>query len=198
MGIKEKCAARREAILNAALAEFSSKGYACARVEDIARRAGVAKGTIYLYFKDKEGLFNGLIDAVLASVHAHTRAVLAENDLGLREKLLRIAAPLAEQNGTSRVAEVIRLVCAEGLHNPELVASYYRSMLAPIIELHRENLRRPLEPAPHPALIAFPQLLMAPLIHGLLRQGMFGDDAGLDLAAMYRAYLDMILPEPPA
>jgi len=50
-----KAAARREAILDAALDEFSARGFAAARLDDVARRAGVAKGTIYLYFKDKEG-----------------------------------------------------------------------------------------------------------------------------------------------
>ena len=56
-----KAAARREAILDAALEEFSARGFAAARLDDVARRAGVAKGTIYLYFADKEALFQELI-----------------------------------------------------------------------------------------------------------------------------------------
>src|ERR1700722_5981994 len=56
-----KAAARREAILDAALDEFSAQGFAAARLDDIATRAGVAKGTIYLYFADKERLFQELI-----------------------------------------------------------------------------------------------------------------------------------------
>src|SRR6202040_177631 len=58
-----KTAARRDAILEAALDEFSAKGFAAARLDDVARRAGVAKGTIYLYFADKESLFQELIRA---------------------------------------------------------------------------------------------------------------------------------------
>src|SRR4051812_37338833 len=50
-------AARREAILAAALDEFSARGFAAARLDDVARRAGVAKGTIYVHFRDKETLF---------------------------------------------------------------------------------------------------------------------------------------------
>src|SRR5947207_15299625 len=57
--------ARREAILSAALAEFIARGFAATRLEDVARRAGVAKGTIYLHFKDKESLFEELIRSAL-------------------------------------------------------------------------------------------------------------------------------------
>src|SRR5262249_60636407 len=53
----QKSAARRQAILAAALDEFSARGFAATRLEDVARRAEVAKGTIYLHFADKEALF---------------------------------------------------------------------------------------------------------------------------------------------
>ena len=52
-----KSVARRNAILDAALDEFSARGFAAARLDDVAKRAGVAKGTIYLHFADKESLF---------------------------------------------------------------------------------------------------------------------------------------------
>src|SRR5512144_3225702 len=57
----EKAAERRDAIVSAALEEFATRGYAATRLDDVARRAGVAKGTIYLHFKDKEALFEELI-----------------------------------------------------------------------------------------------------------------------------------------
>src|SRR5258705_10630232 len=61
-------AERREAILAAALEEFSTSGFAATRLDDVARRAGVAKGTIYLYFRDKETLFQELVRATLSPV----------------------------------------------------------------------------------------------------------------------------------
>ncbi len=60
-----RSAARREAILAAALDEFSAQGFAAARLDDVAKRAGVAKGTIYLYFADKETLFQELARSML-------------------------------------------------------------------------------------------------------------------------------------
>src|SRR5205809_4857975 len=59
-------AERREAILAAALEEFSASGFAATRLDDVARHAGVAKGTIYLHFRDKEALFQELIRAELS------------------------------------------------------------------------------------------------------------------------------------
>src|SRR2546423_10021654 len=61
----ERTADKRGAILAAALAEFSAAGFAAARLDDVARRAGVAKGTIYLYFRDKESLFQELVRSML-------------------------------------------------------------------------------------------------------------------------------------
>src|SRR5690242_2891090 len=62
---KIRGAERRDAILSAALDEFSSRGFEAARLDDVARRAGIAKGTIYLYFRDKEALFQELIRSML-------------------------------------------------------------------------------------------------------------------------------------
>src|SRR5882724_10017346 len=56
-----RAAERREAIIDAALDEFVARGFAATRLDDVAKRAGVAKGTIYLHFKDKEALFQELI-----------------------------------------------------------------------------------------------------------------------------------------
>src|SRR5260370_239185 len=56
-----RAAERRQAIIEAALDEFIARGFTATRLDDIARRAGVAKGTIYLHFKDKESMFEELV-----------------------------------------------------------------------------------------------------------------------------------------
>src|SRR5690242_801717 len=60
-GRAERAAKRRAAIVEAAMEEFIARGFAATRLDDIAKRAGVAKGTIYLHFKDKESMFEELI-----------------------------------------------------------------------------------------------------------------------------------------
>src|SRR5215204_753673 len=85
-------AGKRELILGAALQEFSARGFAAARLDDVARRAGVAKGTIYLYFRDKETLFQELVRAELSPIVAGLETA-AVGDLPLRivsERLVTI------------------------------------------------------------------------------------------------------------
>src|SRR5256885_9563350 len=81
-GRAEKAAARREAILAAALDEFAVQGFAATRLDDVARRAGVAKGTIYLHFRDKEALFQELVRSVLSPL------------VGMLEAIAQVDAPL--------------------------------------------------------------------------------------------------------
>src|SRR5216683_6892685 len=57
----ERAAERRAAIVEAAFDEFVARGFTATRIDDIAKRAGVAKGTIYLHFKDKESMFEELV-----------------------------------------------------------------------------------------------------------------------------------------
>src|SRR6202022_157505 len=61
----ERAAERRAAIVEAALDEFIARGFTATRLDDVARRAGVAKGTIYLHFRDKESMFEELISTAI-------------------------------------------------------------------------------------------------------------------------------------
>ena len=90
---KARSADRRDAILAAALDEFSSRGFEAARLDDVARRAGVAKGTIYLYFRDKESLFQELVRAMLTPL-VGTIEAMGQADYRLRGILERIGCNL--------------------------------------------------------------------------------------------------------
>ena len=139
--------------------------------------------------KKTEARREAILDAALA------KEILGDKTPTLRERLLRFCGPMLDEQGCSRTARIIRLVWAEGLHNPKLVAPFYHGLVAPILELHRENLRLAAHEHPHPALQRFPQLLVSPIMQGLLWQGMFKDKAPLDVKELYIAYLDIILPE---
>src|SRR5882757_5715404 len=65
---KARTTERRAVILAAALEEFSTRGFEATRLDDVAKRAKIAKGTIYLYFRDKESLFQELIRDMLAPI----------------------------------------------------------------------------------------------------------------------------------
>src|ERR1700740_2335519 len=104
-----KAAARRDAIINAALDEFSARGFAATRLDDVARRADVAKGTIYLYFRDKESLFQELVRTMLS--HGVSRGAAAPTiDLPARMVVEGIADMFVREVFGTRRQDVIRLI----------------------------------------------------------------------------------------
>src|SRR5580700_7345526 len=137
---------RRQAILAAALKEFSARGFAAARLDDIADAAGIAKGTIYLYFRDKETLFQDLILSEMGPVVATLETALAV-DLPVRAVAERaVELFVREIYGTSR-RDIIRLILSEGPRFPQLADFYYREVLSRIIAAVRALLRRALSAA---------------------------------------------------
>ena len=83
---------RRSAILAAALEEFTARGYEGARLDDVAKRAGIAKGTIYLYFADKEALFQDLVRSMVHPVLG-TLEHLREVDIPARVRSRACSTP---------------------------------------------------------------------------------------------------------
>jgi AcrR family transcriptional regulator len=121
--------ARPRELLAAALDVFSEKGFAAARIEDIADRAGVGKGTIYLYFRTKESLFEavireGLDAAVTAAEALTTEAHGPACDL-LRDLVLGWKRSIA----ATSLGRLLRLVIAESDHFPELAAEFYQRII---------------------------------------------------------------------
>src|SRR5882672_11108214 len=104
---------RREAILAAALDEFSARGFAATRLDDVAKRADVAKGTIYLYFRDKESLFQELVRTMLSPVVSRVAAA-PMIDLPARMVVEGIADMFVREVFGTRRQDVIRLIITEG------------------------------------------------------------------------------------
>src|SRR5499433_4409154 len=105
---KTRSIERRDAILSAALDEFSIRGFEATRLDDIARRAGVAKGTIYLYFRDKESLFQDLVRAMLSPIIARLEAAPAA-EVPARMAVEAIADMFVREVFGTRRKDVIRL-----------------------------------------------------------------------------------------
>jgi AcrR family transcriptional regulator len=187
---------RREAILAAALDEFSARGFAAARLDDVARRAGVAKGTIYLYFRDKEALFQELVRSVIGPLIARFEAA-AEIDLPARVVAERIVDMFVREVYGTRRKDVIRLIIAEGPRFPKLAEFYYREVIARVIPVVRGLLRRAAERGEigADALARFPQLLVAPGLMAIVWNGLFDRFDSLDVPALMRAHLDLLLGE---
>jgi AcrR family transcriptional regulator len=188
-----RAAARREAILEAALDEFSARGFAGARLEDVAKRAGVAKGTIYLYFADKEALFQELVRFQIGPVMSAFAAALA-SELPLKSLIDQAIEIFTREVFGTRRKQVMRLIISEGPRFPALAEFYYREVLGPMLKAVRARLQLARERGEiaDDALIRFPQLLGAATIMAVVWQGLFDRFEPLDARAMIRAYFDRL------
>ncbi len=192
----EKSAANREAVLAAALDEFTANGFAAARLDDVARRAGVAKGTIYLHFKDKEALFEALIRAHLSPVVGVLEGAPA---LGLPPRVFfgHLVSMLVREIFGTRRKDVLRLVITEGQRFPHLAQTYYREVVSRALPVVRAALREAQRRGEikSQSLADFPQLLVAPALMWLIWDALFSRFEPLDLERLMQAHLDVLFGE---
>jgi len=185
-------AARREAILAAALDEFSASGFEATRLDDVAKRAGIAKGTIYLYFRDKEALFQELIREMLTPLVGTIEAMGAA-DLPLPEIASHIADLFMREVYETRRKDVVRLMISEGRRFPKLAEFYYREVLSRIIAAVRALLARAAARGEvAPGLVAFPQLIAAPGLMAIIWNGLFERYDPLDVRTMMQTHVELL------
>jgi AcrR family transcriptional regulator len=189
----EKSEARRQAIVKAALDEFCARGFAATRLDDVAARAGVAKGTIYLHFDDKEALFREIVGTMLVPLVA----VLEEApppDVPIRAVIGHFFELFVQEIYSTQRRNVLRLVMTEGPRFPELAEFYYRNVVERAITAMRALLARARERGElaDDTLIRFPQLIIAPGLVAIIWSGLFDRFAPLDVDAMMRAHLDTL------
>jgi len=191
-----RSAERRDAILAAALDEFAAGGFAATRLDDVARRAKVAKGTIYLHFADKETLFQELIRMELSPVVGALERV-SHADIPLRLLADQLVEVFAREIFETRRKDVIRLVITEGPRFPKLAEFYYREVISRVMDTIRAMLRRAVERGElkNDILVRFPQLLAAPGVVAVIWSGLFDRFEPIDVRAMMRAHFDILFDQ---
>jgi AcrR family transcriptional regulator len=127
---RRRADARPSEIVQAAYQVFSEKGFASARLDDIARRAGVSKGALYLYFETKQDLFKAVVkDAVAPNIG--TIEAFALGFPGPVEQLLRLMMPrIAELANQSGIGKVIKMVIGESGNFPEIARIWHDDVIA--------------------------------------------------------------------
>jgi AcrR family transcriptional regulator len=188
---------KRALILAAALDEFSQNGFAAARLDDVAKRADVAKGTIYLYFKDKEALFQELLRTQISPVMGMLEAVLASGgkdgkQVPLRELAHRVADLFVEQVIGTRRKDIVRLILTEGPRFPKLAEFYYREVISRGLAALRARAQRAVKEGElkSDALVRFPQLIVAPALTSIMWKSMFDRFEPLDAKALMKAHIE--------
>ncbi|MBV6323987.1 TetR/AcrR family transcriptional regulator [Duganella violaceipulchra] len=122
--------ARPQELLAAALDQFVERGYAGTRLEDVAKRAGVSKGTLYLYFANKEELFKAVVRENIVHAIGEAEQEAAVFDGPSAELLRAILMKWWNQICSTHLAGITKLMLAEGNNFPELAQFYNEDVVA--------------------------------------------------------------------
>ena len=193
--------ARRKAerpaeILDAAFEEFVLHGYAATRLEDVAQRAGVTKGTIYFYFETKERLFEDVIRRNSQPTFIELTQLVATLTGSYVDRLRALIVFLYRRLAEDRVSrETFRFLIAEGRRFPDLVDRHSAECMEPFVAQLRDLLQAGIaagEFRSAPAL-TFVEIIVSPAmllsVWGLL----YGDRRPIDVNAFIDAHVDLLL-----
>ncbi len=195
---RRRADARPAEIVGAAYDVFSEKGFAAARLDDIARRAGVSKGALYLYFETKQDIFEAVVkDAVAPNIGAIETFAL--NFPGPFDQLIRMIIPrVAEIADRTGMGKVIKMVIGESGNFPEIARIWHDDVIARGIGLlttliaraqaHGEV--RPGDPRQHALSIAGPLLAAVIFRETFVPVGA----KPFDIESLMQQHLDNLLP----
>ena len=188
---------RPREICAAALAVFAEKGFAAAKLDDIAKRAGVSKGTLYLYFKDKEELFRAVVRDTVSPNIDHLRDAIMAVDLPFAQIAPMFLARLASVAATMPLGSVVKMVIGESGNFPELAKIWQEQVvdkaLGIMVGLIERAQQRGEVCAGDPRFHAFS--LMGPMLMGLMYREVLQPAGGapVDIEALARQHSETIL-----
>lgn len=185
---------RPQEITEAAFSVFAEKGYAAARVDDVAKRAGVSKGLMYLYFKTKEELFKAVVRSVVVRrVDALVEAVQT-TEMSSEEFIRGPLVDFMKRIPGSPVAIVIKLLISEGQRHPDLVDYYWDNVVSKGLEAISLFIRRGVERGEfrESAVTDLPQLVLAPMMLSMIWRLVF-TKRELDTDKLMETQIDMLL-----
>lgn len=185
---------RPQEITAAALHAFAEKGYAATRVEEVAKRAGVSKGLLYLYFKTKEELFKAVVRSFVVPKIDELTAVVDSNEM-TSEAFLR--GPFLEFVKTlpgSPVSVLIRLMIAEGPKHPDLLQFYWDNVISRGLAALERVLERGVKNGEfRPSVVnEFPHLFVMPVVFSVIFRLLF-DKQSPDTDKLIEAQVDLLL-----
>ncbi|MCU0967779.1 MAG: TetR/AcrR family transcriptional regulator [Rubrivivax sp.] len=191
--------ARPQELLDAALELFVERGFAAARSEEVARRAGVSKGTLYLYYPSKQDLFKAVVRHNLVNLIAEGRELVAAFAGPTSELLGLLVQTWWQRVGSTAASGIHKIVIAEARNFPDLAQFYTDEVILPADQLFSSAVQRGIDrgefrPVPvHEVAYG----LMAPMIFLCLHRHSFGAcpvrGADVDPAAVLRTQLDLVL-----
>lgn len=188
---------RPREICAAALEVFAEKGFAAAKLDEIAKRAGVSKGTLYLYFKDKEELFRAVVRDTVSPNIDHVRDAIMATDLPFAQIAPMFLARLSHVASTMPLGSVVKMVIGESGNFPELAKVWHDQVVSKALGImigliekaqQKGEVRRG-----DPRFHAF--TLMGPMLMGLMYREVLQPAGGapVDLEALARQHAETVL-----
>ena len=187
--------ARPAEIIEAGMAEFAEKGFAGARLSDVATRAGIAKGTIYLYFESKEKLFEAVVETKIRSTITEVETMIAGYQ-GSSDTLLHIIiSKLYQEMVLSDKSELMRIIIGEGRRFPEVAKFYYDTVIKNGMEVMTALVQRGIDRGEfrQSAAAEYPRLIMAPAVMATIWRLTFNEFEEIDTDMVMAAHLDLVL-----
>lgn len=189
--------ARPGEIVAAALDVFVERGFAATKLADVARRAGVTKGTVYLYFESKEALFKAVVRETLLPVIAQGEALAQSFPGSARELFTRLARDYWRLIGETTLAGIPKLMAAEAANFPELARFYYKEVVTRGQRLMASVLERGITNGEFRQVDvrSAARLAMAPLLHAAHWRYSFAlcIGEGFDVATYLDSHIDIFL-----
>ena len=185
---------RPKEITEAAFRVFAEHGYASARVEEVAKRAGVSKGLLYLYFKTKEELFKAVIRSVVIRRLDALLVTIETTELSSEDFIRGPLLEFMKHVPGSPVAVVIRLLIAEGQRHPDLVDYYWENVVSKGLGAIARCVERGVERGEFldTAVTQLPQLLVAPMMVSMIWKILFAKRT-LDTDKLLETHIEMLL-----
>ena len=185
---------RPQEITEAAFEAFAEHGYSATKVEDVARRAGVSKGLMYLYFKTKEELFKAVIRSIVIPRVDLLEEQLETSELSAEEFIRGPVLSFMKRIPGSPVSVVVRLMIAEAPKHPDLVEFYWDNVASRGMGALQALLERGVRNGEfrRTAVNDLPQLLIAPVIMSVV-WGVVFSNRSLDTDKLIETNIEMIL-----
>jgi AcrR family transcriptional regulator len=182
-------------ITEAAMHTFAEKGYASTRVEEVARRAGVSKGLLYLYFKTKEDLFKAVIRSFVSPRLDALIEMIETTELSAEAFLRGPFLEFAKSVPHTPARMLVRLLVAEGPKHPDLIAWYWENVVSRGLGAIRSIIEKGVGSGEFrkSALDDFPHLLVSPVIFSMLWKQLFETHAPMDTDAFFEGHIDLLL-----
>jgi len=189
--------ARPAEIITAALASFAERGFAATRLDDIAVRAGVTRGTLYLYFPSKEELFKAVVRETIVPILARGEAIAAGATGSTAELLARLILSFPDAVIGTPISALPKLILAEAQNFPDLAQFYLDEVVQRGKRLLKGLIQRGIDSGEFRAVDVDQVFFctIAPIIVAALWQHSFQpyDPAGLDARKLCQAHVDLLL-----